>query len=198
MSGDPDFPDPAPDDTDDGNPYGGSDGDYDRGGAARVAHPGDIPAGPSRKFIPRDVVERIGTQGRAPLHVERPVEPTRLPFNPFRFSGVQPTRLPTDPRGTIGTSVASTPAHVVLSRLKSKGAEPWMLHWVYDRGTRGVPTDIDILRQCDLLARFGDTIAPRLLSYAQSINARIEMIQRSQRQQSQQRAQGMGVIRRTS
>lgn len=186
------------DETDDGNPYGGTEGNYDGSGSTRVRHPGDIPAGPQRKFVPREVIEKIGTQGRAPLHVERPVEPTSLPFNPFRFAGVTPTRLPTDPRSTIGTAVASTPAHVVLSRLKSKGAEEWMLHWVYDRGTRGIPTDADILKQCFFLAKFGDAAAQRLLAYAQSINGRIEMINRGRNQAAHQQAQRMGIFRRPS
>lgn len=185
---------------DDGSPHGGSrPANPDASGATRVRVPPVMKTGAAWRFIPREETQRQGSSGRANIHVERPVELTTLGYDPRdpRSVGAAPTTLSHDPRDSrsIGAvdSREESPAFVVLTRLKTTGAEPWMLEWVYRRGRRGVPTDQSIYNQVVLLAHYGDALAPRLAHYIVHTNTQIARAMASRRQAQ---AASLSIVRR--
>lgn len=183
---------------DDGAPYSGAGPSQpDTKGAPRVMNPvlvGGMRPGVVNRIIPKEETTRLGTSGRASIHVERPVELTPLPYDPRRFVGVEPTRLPTDPRREVGSGGIDTmPGYVILSRLKATGAEEWMLHWVHVRGQRGQLVPDDVIYQLQVLAQYGDAVALRMLKYIDQVHGAIRNAAMAQRQSQAAR---MGIQRR--
>lgn len=183
---------------DDGAPYSGSGATQpDTKGAPRVINPvlvGGMRPGVVNRIIPKEETTRLGSAGRAPLHVDRPVEPTALPYDPTRFAGAVPTRLDYDPRREVGSGGIDTmPGYVILSRLKATGAEEWMLHWVWVRGKSGQFVPDDVIYQLQVLAHYGDAVALRMLRYIDQTHRTIQQAMMA-RQQSQ--AARMGISRR--
>ncbi len=180
---------------DDGDIYGSSGvADSDSSGATRIQRPGFIRPGVPLKPVPKGEYEHLGTYGRAPVDVDRPVVPTPLDFDP-RISapiGVAPTRFDHDPRSDIGTSTDIQPAHVVLARLKVKGAEPYMLQWIHGRARRGILTSPEIIDQCRLLHYYGDGLAGQVAQYAMQTNA---FLANQQQRVQQDVARRIGVRR---
>lgn len=169
------------DDVDDGNPYGGNSPmtpDYQ--GGTRVI-PGQVRPGAAPRLVEDPAQMRIGTTGRASIYVDRPVAPTdlsKLPVNPFTHVGAVPTKFAQDPRRVEGSlSREHSPEYVILAELKRPGWN-WLRvsHWVQEHGGRGMIVSDAFLRQCAMLAHFGDPQAGKLLIYAQQTN---ELVRRA-------------------
>lgn len=183
---------------DDGAPYAGSGPSQpDTKGAPRVINPvvtGGMRPGVAPRLIDKQETTRLGTSGRAFIGVDRPVEPTALPYDPTRFAGAVPTRLDYDPRREVGSGGIDTmPGYVILSRLKATGAEEWMLHWVWVRGQRGQLVPDDVIFQLQVLTKFGDAVALRMLRYIDQVHRAIYQAANAQRQSQAAR---MGIQRR--
>lgn len=172
---------------DDESPYGGSSVSQDRPGVTRIWRPEKIHAGVPLTSIPKEAVQNAGTQGRAPLYVDKPVQPTALPYDPRTFAGVMPSRLASHPHGMIGSSTDARPEFVVFEELSREGAKDWMLEWVWRRGQRGVMTGDRFYAKCVALASFGDALAAKLASYIVQTNGSIQQIQNAQRQRMRSR-----------
>lgn len=162
------------DDVDDGNPYGGNSPlTPDVQGGTRVI-PGQFRPGAPPRLVEDPANMRIGTTGRASLHVDRPVPPTdlsKLPYNPFSHVGAVPTKFAKDPRSVEGSiSREHKPEYVILDELKRVGAKPAMAFWVQQHGALGKLVSDAFLRQCALLHHYGDREAGKLLAYAQQVN----------------------------
>lgn len=186
-----------PEDIDEGSPYATDNTRFsDTQGATRVQAPQNLRPGPGMRFIDKEEVGRIGTTGRAALNVDRPVQLTQLDFDP-RVScpiGVKPVSFDHDPRNEIGSSGTTIiPEYVILSKLKSQGADENMLLWAQAKGQMGQHIGMPILKQLEALAKYGDMVARGMLSYILvSVHPAIDRNLRARQSQQVARAAGMG------